>query len=46
MEKAELSADVKTDKDVYDHLEYADYDVFEPTREIDIIIENKIYMGE
>ena len=26
--------------------EYADYDIFQPGREIDAIIDNKLYLGE
>ena len=37
---------VVEDMSEIEHLEYADYDVFEPTREIDAIIEGQLYMGE
>ena len=27
-------------------LEYEDYDIFQPCREIDAVIDNKLYLGE
>lgn len=41
-----MSKVIKEEKFDYDHLEYADYDVFKPVREIDVIIEDKLYIGE